>query len=214
MKELFLKEIKKNWPQIGQSQIDQWLASQELYDFWNQQINVISRKDMDAFLIHHVLHSLSIVKLLQFQPGSHILDLGTGGGFPGIPLAIFFPEVKFHLVDSIGKKIKVVQEVAQALELTNVTSQHARVEEVKGQYDFVVSRAVAPLSELNRWTKGKYSGTQRNALPNGLICLKGGDLREEIKAVNSSHIVEEYKISEYFESEFFETKKVVYAVKR
>jgi 16S rRNA (guanine527-N7)-methyltransferase len=199
---------------LDESQLNQLIATKALYEIWNQQINVISRKDMDSFYMHHVLHSLSLVTLLKFQPGSRILDLGTGGGFPGIPLAIVFPEVHFHLVDSIGKKIKVVNEVSTALGLKNVTTQHARVEEVKGQFDFVVSRAVAPLAELLSWTKGKYSGAQKNALPNGLICLKGGDLREEIKAVSSSHIVEQYSISDTFQLEFFETKKIIYAVKR
>jgi 16S rRNA (guanine527-N7)-methyltransferase len=214
MQESFLQQVHKILPYLKTEQIDQLLATKELYEFWNQQINVISRKDMDAFYIHHVLHSLSIVTLLKFQPGSRVLDLGTGGGFPGIPLAIVFPDVNFHLVDSIGKKIKVVNEVAEGLQLQNITTQHARVEEVKGQFDFVVSRAVAPLSELLNWTKGKYSGAQKNALPNGLICLKGGDLKEEIKAVSSSYIVEQYAIAETFPMEFFETKKIVYAVKR
>lgn len=214
MQESFLQQVHKILPDLKAEQIDQLLATKEIYETWNQQINVISRKDMDAFYIHHVLHSLSIVTLLKFQPGSRILDLGTGGGFPGIPLAIVFPDVNFHLVDSIGKKIKVVNEVAAGLRLQNITTQHARVEEVKGQFDFVVSRAVAPLSELLNWTKGKYSGAQKNALPNGLICLKGGDLKEEIKAVSSSYIVEQYAIAETFPMEFFETKKIVYAVKR
>lgn len=214
MQEIFLQQVHKILPDLKVEQIDHLLATKELYETWNQQINVISRKDMDAFYIHHVLHSLSIVSLLKFQPGSRILDLGTGGGFPGIPLAIVFPDVNFHLVDSIGKKIKVVNEVAEGLQLQNITTQHARVEEVKGQFDFVVSRAVAPLSELLNWTKGKYSGAQKNALPNGLICLKGGDLKEEIKAVSSSYIVEQYSIAETFPMEFFETKKIVYAVKR
>lgn len=214
MKENFLKQVNKILPDLDESQLNQLVATKDLYEVWNQQINVISRKDMDSFYMHHVLHSLSLVTLLKFQPGSRILDLGTGGGFPGIPLAIVFPEVHFHLVDSIGKKIKVVNEVSAALGLKNVTTQHARVEEVKGQFDFVVSRAVAPLAELLSWTKGKYSGAQKNALPNGLICLKGGDLREEIKAVSSSHIVEQYSISDTFQLEFFETKKIVYAVRR
>lgn len=214
MKDSFIQQVNKILPNLDESQLNQLIATKELYEIWNQQINVISRKDMDSFYMHHVLHSLSLVTLLKFQPGSRILDLGTGGGFPGIPLAIVFPEVHFHLVDSIGKKIKVVNEVSTALGLKNVTTQHARVEEVKGQFDFVVSRAVAPLAELLSWTKGKYSGAQKNALPNGLICLKGGDLREEIKAVSSSHIVEQYSISDTFQLEFFETKKIIYAVKR
>jgi 16S rRNA (guanine527-N7)-methyltransferase len=204
----------KYWPDLDESKVEQLLQLQDLYVDWNQKINVVSRKDMDSFMLHHVLHSLAITKYIRFQPGSRVLDLGTGGGFPGIPLSIFFPDVQFHLVDSIGKKIKVVEGVKESLGLLNVSSQHARVEEVKGQFDFVVSRAVAPLSELLIWTKGKYSGEQRNALPNGLICLKGGDLKEEIGQVKSQYIVEEYKISNDFSDPFFETKKVVYAVKR
>lgn len=204
----------KYWPDLDESKVEQLLQLQDLYVDWNQKINVVSRKDMDSFMLHHVLHSLAITKYIRFQPGSRVLDLGTGGGFPGIPLSIFFPDVQFHLVDSIGKKIKVVEGVKESLRLRNVTSQHARVEEVKGQFDFVVSRAVAPLSELLIWTKGKYSGEQRNALPNGLICLKGGDLKEEIAQVKSQYIVEEYKISNDFSDPFFETKKVIYAVKR
>lgn len=204
----------KYWPDLDESKVEQLLQLQDLYVDWNQKINVVSRKDMDSFMLHHVLHSLAITKYIRFQPGSRVLDLGTGGGFPGIPLSIFFPDVQFHLVDSIGKKIKVVEGVKESLGLLNVSSQHARVEEVKGQFDFVVSRAVAPLSELLTWTKGKYSGEQRNALPNGLICLKGGDLKEEIGQVKSQYIVEEYKISNDFSDPFFETKKVVYAVKR
>ncbi len=204
----------KYWPDLDESKVEQLLQLQDLYVDWNQKINVVSRKDMDSFMLHHVLHSLAITKYIRFQPGSRVLDLGTGGGFPGIPLSIFFPDVQFHLVDSIGKKIKVVEGVKESLGLLNVTSQHARVEEVKGQFDFVVSRAVAPLSELLTWTKGKYSGEQRNALPNGLICLKGGDLKEEIAQVKSQYIVEEYKISNDFSDPFFETKKVIYAVKR
>jgi 16S rRNA (guanine527-N7)-methyltransferase len=209
-RDLFLKY----WPEMDAVKLEKLIALQDLYEDWNQKINVVSRKDMESFMLHHVLHSLAITKYIRFQPGSRVLDLGTGGGFPGVPLAIFFPEVHFHLVDSIGKKIKVVEGVKESLELNNITTQHARVEEVKGQFDFVVSRAVAPLSELLQWTRGKYSGEQRNALPNGLICLKGGDLKDEIAQVRSQYIVEEYKISNDFVDPFFETKKVVYAVKR
>ena len=209
-RDLFLKY----WPEMDAVKLQKLIALQDLYEDWNQKINVVSRKDMESFMLHHVLHSLAITKYIRFQPGSRVLDLGTGGGFPGVPLAIFFPEVHFHLVDSIGKKIKVVEGVKESLELNNITTQHARVEEVKGHFDFVVSRAVAPLSELLQWTRGKYSGEQRNALPNGLICLKGGDLKDEIAQVRSQYIVEEYKISNDFVDPFFETKKVVYAVKR
>jgi 16S rRNA (guanine527-N7)-methyltransferase len=206
--------ILKYFPHLSEGQISQFAKSYDVYKGWNDQINVVSRKEFDAFYERHVLHSLAIAKFIQFQPATRVLDLGTGGGFPGVPLAILFPDVTFTLVDSIGKKIKVVNEVCHELNIQNVKAFHLRVEEVKGQFDFVVSRAVAPLSELLSWTKGKYSGEQRNALPNGLICLKGGDLKEEINAVKMHFIVERYKLSDYFAEPFFETKELVYAVKK
>lgn len=200
--------ILKYFPKLPADQLEKMEALRDLYEDWNQKINVISRKDMESLYEKHVLHSLSIYKFLPFQPGSKILDLGTGGGFPGIPLAIVMPQVKFHLVDSIGKKIKVVEGVAESLNLANVTASHSRVEQVKGQYDFVVSRAVAELKLLIQWVNGKVSDNQINGMPNGLICLKGGDLKEELKAVN--RYKEVHELSGYFSEEFFETKKLVY----
>jgi len=179
-----------------------------LYEEWNAQINVISRKDLDQLYTRHVLHSLAIHKFLQFAPGSRILDIGTGGGFPGIPLAILNPEVNFVLVDSIGKKIKVVQEVSQALGLTNVTAIHERAEKIKGPFDFVVSRAVAELKTLLQWSHGKLAKKQINALPNGLICLKGGDLTLELKGLGKD--IEVHDLQQWFSDPFFETKKLVY----
>lgn len=179
-----------------------------LYTQWNAQINVISRKDIDRLYVHHVLHSLAIHRFIQFKPGSRILDIGTGGGFPGIPLAIMHPDVQFVLVDSIGKKIKVVQEVSAALGLTNVTAIHERAEKIKGTFDFVVSRAVAEMGELLAWSRGKVAQKQINALPNGLICLKGGDLSAEFKGLSKA--IETYPLSGWFDEDFFETKKLVY----
>ncbi len=209
-----MEEILHYFPNLDDVQQHQFQRTFEVYKNWNDQINVVSRKEFDTFYERHILHSMSIAKFIQFQPGTRVLDLGTGGGFPGVPLAILFPEVAFTLVDSIGKKIKVVNEVSNALNIQNIRAFHQRVEEVKGQFDFVVSRAVAPLSYLLAWTKGKYSGEQKNALPNGLICLKGGDLREEVNAVKMHFIVERYKLSNYFKEPFFETKELVYAVKK
>lgn len=180
----------------------------ELYDFWNAQINVISRKDMDDFYVHHVLHSLSIAKILSFKPGTEILDIGTGGGFPGIPLAILFPETKFHLVDSVGKKIKVVNEVANALQLENISAQQVRAEELGSKYDFVVSRAVARWTELQLWTMKLIRKKQMNAMPNGWFLLKGGDLADEFSHVKKRK--EEYTISDFFKEDYFKAKKVVY----
>lgn len=181
---------------------------QEVILEWNQQINVVSRKETEFFAERHVLHSLAIYKFLPFTPGSKVLDLGTGGGFPGLPLAIAMPEVEFLLVDSIGKKIKVVNEAVQALGLKNVKTLHGRVEEVKGKFDFVVSRAVAPAESLMSWTTNKYASQDRNAMPNGLICLKGGDLKDELKALSNYSEISD--IHGYFPYEFFETKRVVY----
>ena len=190
-------------------QIAQFEALGPLYEEWNQKINVISRKDIDQFYERHVLHSLSIAKEIEFEPGTKILDLGTGGGFPGIPLAIFFPDVSFYLVDSIGKKITVVNEVVQALGLTNVSAAHIRVEEVKDKFDFVVTRAVAPLGELCRWINGKIEPKDRNGLSNGILCLKGGDLKSEIKESRQKAIL--LPISSHFKEDFFETKAILYA---
>jgi 16S rRNA (guanine527-N7)-methyltransferase len=188
-----------------QKQFDQLHA---LYTDWNQQINVISRKDMDEFYERHVLHSLAIAKVMGFKPGSAVLDIGTGGGFPGIPLAILFPEVEFTLVDSIGKKIKVVQEVTNALQLTNVKSYHMRAEDLKQQFDFIVSRAVTAMPKFLSWVKGKFKKKQLNSLPNGILYLKGGDLTEEMSPIKNYY--EMHPISTFFKENFFETKYVVY----
>jgi 16S rRNA (guanine527-N7)-methyltransferase len=200
--------IAKFFPQFNTHQLEQMAQLKALYEEWNAQINVISRKDVESLYERHVLHSLAIYQFLPFQPGSAILDVGTGGGFPGIPLAIAQPEVHFTLVDSIGKKIKVVREISQRLGLTNVTAIHGRAEEVKGSFDFVVTRAVAPAQELLQWTRKKYANQQRNALPNGLLALKGGDLTDELK--NIPHPIEVHQLFEMFPLPFFETKKLVY----
>lgn len=200
--------IHQYFPKLEAYKAEQFAALQSLYEHWNAQINVISRKDIEALYERHVLHSLAIYKFLPFKPGSSILDIGTGGGFPGIPLAIMQPDVEFLLVDSIGKKIKVVQEVAAALELKNVTAIHERAEKVKPKFDFVVSRAVAELQMLLNWSQGKIKKEQINGLPNGLICLKGGNLKEELKAVKRH--VDAFPLTDYFKEEFFETKQVIY----
>lgn len=200
--------ITKYFPHLSEEQQNQFAALYDLYTDWNSKINVISRKDITNLYEHHVLHSLGIAKVIQFKPGSEIMDLGTGGGFPGIPLAILFPEVKFHLVDSIGKKIKVASEVAQAIGLKNVTFRHCRAEEEKRLFDFVVSRAVMPLGDLLKIVHKNIQTEQRNALPNGLICLKGGELEKETLPVKHKTVI--YDLKNEFSEEFFETKKVVY----
>lgn len=200
--------ITKYFPHLSEEQQNQFAALYDLYTDWNSKINVISRKDITNLYEHHVLHSLGIAKVIQFKPGTEIMDLGTGGGFPGIPLAILFPEVKFHLVDSIGKKIKVASEVAQAIGLKNVTFRHCRAEEEKRLFDFVVSRAVMPLGDLLKIVRKNIQTEQRNALPNGLICLKGGELEKETLPVKHKTVI--YDLKNEFSEEFFETKKVVY----
>ena len=200
--------ILKYFPDITEEQKKQFAALYDLYTEWNAKINVISRKDIENLYEHHVLHSLGIARVIQFRAGSRIMDLGTGGGFPGIPLAILFPEVHFHLVDSIGKKVRVATEVASAIGLKNVTFRHARVEEEKQTFDFVVSRAVMPLADLIKIIKKNISVKQQNALPNGLICLKGGELEHE--AMPFKHKTVMHNLSDEFEEEFFKTKKVVY----
>jgi 16S rRNA (guanine527-N7)-methyltransferase len=200
--------ILKYFPELTKVQINQFAQLEELYSFWNAQINVISRKDTDNFYTHHVLHSLGIAKICAFKPGSSILDIGTGGGFPGIPLAILFPETSFVLVDSIGKKIKVVNEVAHALGLANVTAHHARAEEIKGDFDFIVSRAVTQMPIFLTWVKGKVKKKSEHKLVNGILYLKGGDLSEEMKPVK--HLNREFLLSNIYEEPFFETKKVIY----
>lgn len=203
-----MKEIDKYFPQLTETQRTQFAQLSQLYETWNAQINVISRKDIEHLYEKHVLHSLAIYKFIQFSSGSEILDIGTGGGFPGIPLAIMLPDVHFTLTDSIGKKIKVVEEISSAIGLNNVKAMHIRSEQVKQKFDFVVSRAVADLSELLRWSEGKMQKKQINAMPNGLICLKGGDLTNELSVNRKS--VEPYELSTWFDESFFESKKLIY----
>lgn len=203
-----MKEILKYFPQLTEYQISQLTALQELYTEWNEKINVISRKDIGNLYEHHVLHSLGIAKVIHFRAGTKVMDLGTGGGFPGIPLAILFPDVQFLLLDSIGKKIRVANEVAQAIDLKNVALRHARAEEEKNLFDFVISRAVMPLPDLVRICKKNISAHQQNSLPNGLICLKGGEIANEIAPFK--HEVLTWNLKDYFTEEFFETKKVVF----
>lgn len=199
--------LLKYFPELTPTQLAQYTQAVSLYKEWNTRINVISRKDMEHFVLHHLLHSLGIAKIHPFSAGLKVLDVGTGGGFPGIPLAILYPEVSFHLVDSIGKKIKVVQEVATALSLTNVTFQQARVETLEGQYDYIVSRAVTQMADFYKLTKHLLKPVTHKGDKRGILYLKGGDLTEELAAFPSATI---YNLSEVFEEDFFETKKVVY----
>lgn len=200
--------IQKYFPELTDTQKEQFMALYDLYTDWNSKINVISRKDITNLYEHHVLHSLGIANVINFRPGTEIMDLGTGGGFPGIPLAIMFPDTHFHLVDSIGKKVKVATEIASAIGLKNVTTRHCRAEEEKQLFDFVVSRAVMPLTDLLKIIRKNIKKEQNNALPNGLICLKGGELQNEVLPVKHQTVM--YDLKDYFEEEFFETKKVVY----
>lgn len=200
--------ILKYFPDLTEEQKRQFAALYDLYTGWNSKINVISRKDIENLYEHHVLHSLGIAKVIRFKPGTKVMDLGTGGGFPGIPLAILFPEVQFHLVDSIGKKVRVATEIAGSIGLKNVTTRHARAEEEKQLFDFVVSRAVMPLTDLLKIIRKNISPKQQNALPNGLICLKGGELERETMPVKNKTTM--WNLKEFFGEEFFETKKVVY----
>ena len=195
-------------PELSDEAVEQLGKLKALYTEWNAAINVISRKDMDAFDERHVLHSLALVKAMKFAPGSDVLDVGTGGGFPGIPLAIVYPEVNFVLCDSIGKKMKVVRAVVQALGLTNVTVHHGRAEDIKGQFDFVVSRAVTRMNRFIPWVQGKIKKQSINPWPNGILALKGGDLSEELAEVDFP--TERLPISEWLDQPFFETKQVVY----
>ena len=203
-----VKLLLKYFPDLTEEQRKQFAALYELYIDWNSKINVISRKDIENLYEHHVLHSLGIARVIRFRAGSSVMDLGTGGGFPGIPLAILFPDTKFHLMDSIGKKVRVATEVANAIGLKNVTFRHARAEEEKQTFDFVVSRAVMPLADLIKIIRKNISPKQQNALPNGLICLKGGELEHE--AMPFKHKTSMHNLNEDFDEKFFQTKKVVY----
>lgn len=199
--------IFKYFTTLTDSQKAHFLELEALYQDWNKKINVVSRKDIDELYLRHVLHSLGIAKIQIFNEGADVLDVGTGGGFPGIPLAILFPNVNFTLVDAIGKKIKVVQEVVEGLQLENVTAIHSRVEDIPGQFDFIVSRAVAAMPTFVHWTKGKIKKDSAHERKNGILYLKGGDLAEELQEYTT---VQVFDLKEYFEEEFFETKKVVY----
>ena len=202
-----LNIITKYFPDLTEEQLEQFNQLESLYKLWNEQINVVSRQDIDELYLRHVLHSLGIAKVVSFKDGTSILDVGTGGGFPGIPLAILFPNCQFVLVDSIGKKIKVVSEIAKALDLKNVKALNCRAEEVKGQFDFVVARAVARMAKFIPWVKGKLLPEGENSLKNGILFLKGGDLTEELKDFPKAT---QYNLSDFFSDEFFETKKVVH----
>ncbi|MGS2763192.1 16S rRNA (guanine(527)-N(7))-methyltransferase RsmG [Sinomicrobium sp. M5D2P9] len=199
--------ILKYFPGLPEEQASRFEQLESLYTEWNARINVISRKDIGELYIRHVLHSLGIARVQSFNPGSRILDVGTGGGFPGIPLAILFPDTEFYMVDTIGKKIKVVQAVAEALGLKNVKAEHTRAEKVKGQFDFVVSRAVTNMPDFVKWVNNKTNREHRHDLKNGILYLKGGDLSEELKPFPKAT---EYLLSDYFDEDFFETKKVVH----
>lgn len=203
-----MNEILKYFPHLSEEQQRQYAALYDLYSDWNSKINVISRKDIDNLYEHHILHSLAIAKFIGFKPGTNILDFGTGGGFPGIPLAIMFPEVNFKLIDGTGKKIKVATEIAKAIGLKNVVAEHLRGEEEREKYDFIVSRAVMQLSDMIRLMRKNISRTQHNALPNGFITLKGGDLTEETKPYKN--IVNVLPLSEWFEEDWFKGKNIIY----
>jgi len=202
-----MKEIIKYFPNLTDTQLDQFSRLEGLYTEWNAMINVISRKDINELYTRHVLHSLGIAKVLEFNPGASVLDVGTGGGFPGIPLAILFPETSFYLVDVIAKKIKVVEGVAEALGLTNVRTAQKRAETIDEEFDFIVSRAVTNMPDFVKWVRGKVKKAQNHDLPNGVLYLKGGDLTEELSVFQKVTL---YNLSDYFSDEFFETKKVVH----
>ena len=203
-----LQIIEKYFPNLTDEQIDQFSQLKPLYEEWNAQINVISRKDINQLYERHVLHSLAIAKFITFESGTKLMDLGCGGGFPGIPLAILFPEVSFTMIDSIGKKIKVVQEVANAIGLNNVQAHHMRAEKLKESFDFVITRAVAPMMDLVKWTRKKYIKEQRHVIENGVIALKGGDLVKELASLENRKAT--VHLSDYVEEAFFETKKIIH----
>jgi 16S rRNA (guanine527-N7)-methyltransferase len=202
--------IDKYFSQLTDQQSQQMDQLLPLYTEWNSQINVISRKDIDNLYERHVLHSLAIAKWISFKPGTKIMDIGCGGGFPSIPLAILFPEVSFHCVDSINKKLKVINAIVAELGLENIKTTHSRAEEIKDRYDYVINRAVAPFTKLLSWTRNNISAKQRNAIPNGMISLKGGDLSAELSSIRKKEYYEVTPLSDYFEEEFFETKSLIY----
>ena len=203
-----MEHILKYFPTLTEKQKEQFAALYDLYFDWNSKINVISRKDIENLYLHHVLHSLGIAKMINFRPGTTVMDFGCGGGFPGVPLAILFPEVKFHLVDSIGKKVRVAREISEAIGLENITFAHSRGEDVKEKFNFVVSRAVMPLTDLIKICRKNVNKEQHNALPNGIICLKGGDLNAEVQPFKKC--VDMIDLYDNFKEEFFKGKKVVY----
>lgn len=203
-----MEKILKYFPNLSSEQVRQLEQLNALYHDWNSKINVISRKDIDNLYEHHVLHSLAIAKVLRFRPGTKVLDFGCGGGFPGVPLALMFPEVQFRLIDGTGKKVRVAQEVANAIGLKNVDACHIRGEEEKGQYDFIVSRAVMPLPDLNKIVRKNISKRQQNSIPNGIICLKGGNLDAELQPFR--HLVQKTELSTFFSEEWFKEKYVIY----
>ena len=203
-----MEHILKYFPELTDVQRNQLAQLETLYPEWNAKINVISRKDIENLEVNHILHSLGLVRFVKFTPGTRVMDLGTGGGFPGIPLAVYYPDVSFHLVDRIGKKLKVAQDITERIGLTNVTFQHGDVKEVKGKFDFVVSRAVMDLGDMVPLVKRYIDSEDRNAVPNGLLCLKGGDLSDEISKYRNKVLIDE--LSSYFKEEFFKTKKILY----
>jgi len=203
--------ILKYFPELDSTRIKRLSALFDLYNEWNRQINVISRKDIDQLYLHHILHSLAIAKIVSFRNAPNVLDAGTGGGFPGIPLAILFPETNFHLVDSIGKKIKVVKEIVEASGLENVVAEQARVENLKNKYDFIISRAVKSFDIFYPWVEDKVKPGNQNSIPNGILYLKGGDLDNEVKDLQCKHHI--YPLSEYFEEDFFATKNLIHLYK-
>ena len=211
MKSKQMEVIKKYFPKLSERQLEQFAALEPLYRDWNSKINLISRKDIDNLYTHHVLHSLAVAKYTSFQPGADVLDIGTGGGFPGVPLAILFPETRFHLIDGTKKKIMVVQDVIEKLGLYNATAEQIRAEELKKrQFDFVITRAVAVLPTLLQWCRKLFKTEQQHALPNGLLSLKGGNVKKEIKALPKGEYAEAYPISKYFKEEYFGEKYIVY----
>ncbi|MGB0869186.1 MAG: 16S rRNA (guanine(527)-N(7))-methyltransferase RsmG [Flavobacteriales bacterium] len=203
-----MQKINKYFPNLTQDQKDKFEKLMVIFPEWNDKINMVSRKDIDQIEVRHILHSLAIAKVMNFKDGAEVLDVGTGGGFPGIPMAILFPKVNFYMVDSIGKKIKVVKDIIEQLGLKNARADHKRAEEVKHKYDFVISRAVTALPKFTPWVKGKFKNKNQHHFKNGILYLKGGDLREELAPYGNKPKL--YEISEFFEEEFFDTKKVVY----